>query len=142
MEYLINNEVLFNTINNLVNNINYTEAENILSSIKEKNSDYHYLYGLILKKKAWFDESLYHLKKAVNLSPSNELYKNELISLMRRHRHYADDYYNNGYRRRNRGCACCCCDDCCCDCGNFSCCDLICMDKCCECIGGDLISCI
>ena len=40
MEYLINNEVLFNTIKNLVNNRNYTEDENILSSIKEKNSDY------------------------------------------------------------------------------------------------------
>ena len=82
-----------------------------------------------------------------SLTPGQQvvkIVKDELISLMGRHRYYSDDYYNNSYRRRNRGCSCCCCDDCCdcCDCGNFSCCDLICLDQCCECMGGDLIDCI
>lgn len=140
--YSINNKS-FITINDLINKRDFIRAENLLNSYKEKNADYHYLYSLLLEKKAWFDESLKHLKKAVSLSPTNTLYKESLITLMGRHRHYSDDYYRNGYRRRNRGCACCCCDCCdCCDCGNFSCCDLICLDQCCECMGGDLIDCI
>lgn len=145
MENSLNkNESLFNIINTLIINRNYIEAENILNSTTNRNSEYHYLYGLILKNKAWFDAALPHFKKAVLLSPNNTQYKDELISLMGRHRYYSDDYYNNSYRRRNHGCSCCCCDDCCdcCDCGNFSCCDLICLDQCCECMGGDLIDCI
>ncbi|WP_297714050.1 molecular chaperone DnaJ [Clostridium sp.] len=138
--YSINNNS-FITINNLINKRDFDTAEGLLNSSIDKNADYHYLYSLLLEKKAWFDESLKHLKIAVSLSPNNTLYKESLITLMGRHRHYSDDYYHNGYRRRNRGCACCCCDDCC-DCGNFSCCDLICLDQCCECMGGDLIECI
>ena len=141
--YSINNNS-FITINNLINKRDFDTAEGLLNSYIERNADYHYLYSILLEKKAWFDEALSHIKTAVSLSPNNTLYKNHLISLMSRHRHYSDDYYNNGYRRRNRGCSCCCCDDCCdcCDCGNFSCCDLICLDQCCECMGGDLIDCI
>lgn len=141
------NDNSFITINNLINKRDFATAESLLNSYIDKNADYHYLYSLLLEKKAWFDESLNHLKIAVSLSPNNTLYKESLITLMGRHRHYSHDYYHNGYRRRNRGCACCCCDDCCdccdcCDCGNFSCCDLICLDQCCECMGGDLIDCI
>ena len=131
----------FTTINNLINKREFSSAESLLKSYIDKNADYHYLYSLLLEKKAWFEESLNHLKKAIYLSPNNALYKESLINLLSRHRHYSDDYYNNGYRKRSRGCACCCCDDCC-DCGNFSCCDLICLDQCCECMGGDLIDCI
>ena len=130
----------FTTINNLINKREFSSAESLLNSYIDKNADYHYLYSLLLEKKAWFEESLNHLKKAIYLSPNNALYKESLINLLSRHRHYSDDYYNNGYRKRSRGCACCC-DDCC-DCGNFSCCDLICLDQCCECMGGDLIDCI
>ena len=132
----------FTIINNLINKRDFSSAERLLDSYIDKNADYHYLYSLLLEKKAWFDESLNHLKIAVSLSPNNTLYKESLITLMSRHRRYSDDYYNSGYRRRNRGCACCCCCDDCCDCGNFSCCDLICLDQCCECMGGDLIDCI
>lgn len=132
----------FTIINNLINKRDFSSAERLLDSYIDKNADYHYLYSLLLEKKAWFDEALNHLKIAVSLSPNNTLYKESLITLMSRHRRYSDDYYNSGYRRRNRGCACCCCCDDCCDCGNFSCCDLICLDQCCECMGGDLIDCI
>ena len=131
--YSINNNS-FTTINNLINKRDFSSAENLLNSYIDKNADYHYLYSLLLEKKAWFDEALNHLKIAVSLSPNNTLYKESLITLMSRHRRYSDDYYNSGYRRRNRGCACCCCCD--------DCCDLICLDQCCECMGGDLIDCI
>ena len=74
----------------------FSSAERLLDSYIDKNADYHYLYSLLLEKKAWFDESLNHLKIAVSLSPNNTLYKEKLITLMSRHRHYSDNYYNNG----------------------------------------------
>lgn len=133
----------YDTIYNLIKERNFSCAEKELNSFNNKNAEYHYLYGLLLQKKAWFDDAMNHFKIATSLSPNNNLYKESLISLMSRHRHYSNDYYNNSYRRRNRGCSCCCCDCCdCCDCGEFSCCDLICLDQCCECMGGDLIECI
>ena len=98
----------FTTINNLINKREFSSAESLLNSYIDKNADYHYLYSLLLEKKAWFEESLNHLKKAIYLSPNNALYKERLINLLSRHRHYSDDYYNNGYRKRSRGCACCC----------------------------------
>ena len=131
----------YDTIYNLIEERNFSCAQKMLNSFNNKDATYHYLYGLLLEKKAWFDESLNHFKLAVSLSPDNNSYKESLISLMSRHRRYSDDYYNSGYRRRSHGCSCCCCDDCC-SCGNFSCCDLICLDQCCECMGGDLIDCI
>ena len=86
----------FTIINNLINKRDFSSAERLLDSYIDKNADYHYLYSLLLEKKAWFDESLNHLKIAVSLSPNNTLYKEKLITLMSRHRHYSDNYYNNG----------------------------------------------
>lgn len=133
---------LSNTIKNLILDKEYDKAENLLKNSDTNTSEYHYLYGILLQKKSWFESALSHMKLAVKLSPENSVYTDSLISLMGRHRRYSDDYYDSGYRRRNRGSSCCCCCDDCCDCGNFSCCDLICLDQCCECMGGDLIDCI
>ena len=135
------NNNMYTKILSLINEKDLIPAENLLKEANIKTHEYHYLNSLILEKKAWFDTALEELKLAITLAPDNLFYKDSLISLMGRHRHYSDDYYD-GYRRRNRGCSCCCCDYCCCDCGNFSCCDLICLDQCCECMGGDLIDCI
>ena len=135
-----NSENYFSNIYNLIENRNFTLAENLLNSVSIKNDKYYYFYSILLETKAWFDTALIYLNKAISINPDNPIYNDRLMQLSRRHRRYSDNYYG-GYRR-NRGCACCCCDDCCCDCGNFSCCDLICLDQCCECMGGDLIDCI
>lgn len=132
----------YSLVEQLINTNNYSEAEKILKSSYYNDAAWHYFYSKVLLAKLWYDSALNHLKIACNLAYDSSIYKDDLISLIRRNRQYTNDYYSSGYRHRhNNGCSCCCCDDCCCDC-NFSCCDLICLDSCCECMGGDLIDCI
>lgn len=133
------NSLLFDDVQELINQKNYRIAEEKLNAIPLKNGEWHFLYSVILVARAWFDSAKEHLEQAVHLDPLNQTYQEALAKLSHRHQHYSDDYYREPYRRRHNSC-CCCCD--CCDCGNFSCCDLICLDSCCECMGGDLIDCI
>lgn len=132
--------IISHEIINLIKNKNLSTAEEKLKEFNDYSPEWHYLYSKLLTSKAWFDSAMRHLELALNSDTNNITYKNELIYLIGRHRHYSDKYYKHGYKR-SHGCACCCCDDCCCDC-NLSCCDLICLDQCCECMGGDFIDCI
>lgn len=129
----------YDEINLLVKEGKYTFAETRLKDLDDKCAEWHFLYGLILIQKAWFDSAKDHFEKALAILPTNIKYQEALAALMRRQRYYSDDYYRRPYRSRGSGCCCCCCDSCC---PNFSCCDLICLDSCCECMGGDLIECI
>lgn len=132
--------VFSDSVINLINSKKLSIAEEKLTEVIDDSPEWHYLYSKLLTSKAWFDSAKKHLEVALTLDPNNLTYKNELILLLGRHRHYSDEYHRRGYRR-SHGCSCCCCDDCCCD-SHFSCCDLICLDQCCECMGGDLIDCI
>lgn len=129
----------YNTVCTLLTEKQYSKAEHVLDTIDEKDATWHFLYGQVMLKKAWFDAAKCHLEKAAQLNPDSKLFRNALVKLMGRSRHYSNDYYGRRPYRRRSGCCCCCCDDCCCE---FDCCDLICMDTCCECMGGDLIECI
>ena len=137
------NNLYFAEVSDLLDSNNLSLAEYRLNLLKDNSALWHYLYGILLLKKAWYDSSLEELKLAISMDPSNILFKESYLNLIRRNRHYSDDYYYGGYKRHSRGCSCCdccgCCD--CCDC-NLSCCDLICLDQCCECMGGDFIECI
>lgn len=129
----------YNTVCTLLNKKDYQQAESLLNTFSEHTAPWHYLYGHLMLKKAWFEAAKTHFEKAVELDPDSTLYKDALVKLMGRGNYYSDDYYGRRPYRRRSGCCCCCCDDCCCE---FDCCDLICLDSCCECMGGDLISCI
>lgn len=124
-------------IRTLIEQKNYTLAENKLNAMTSDDAHWHFLYSFVMLHKAWFDSAKAHLEKAVALAPDYTEYTETLAKFMRRSRNYSDPYYNTPHYRRRRGC-CCCCDGCC----EFDCCDLICLDTCCECMGGDLISCI
>ncbi|MGL4798690.1 MAG: tetratricopeptide repeat protein [Cellulosilyticaceae bacterium] len=129
----------YDTVCTLINKKDYTQAESLLHTISSKDGTWHYFYGQLMVQKSWFDSAKMHFEKAIELSPESETFKDALVKLMARCRHYSHDYYDRRPYRRRSGCCCCCCDDCCCE---LDCCDLICLDSCCECMGGDLISCI
>lgn len=129
----------YERIHSLIQNGNYIEAETALNLGTNKDDTWHFLYGLVLVQKSWFESAKKHLETAISLNPTKSNYKEALAHLMHRYDRYSDPYYRTPrYRRRHMDC-CCCCDDCCCE---FNCCDLICLDTCCECMGGDLIDCI
>lgn len=105
---------------------NIAAAESKLNSVSNRTAEWHFLYGVVLANKGWFEKSMEHLKTAVNMDPNNFEYRQMLNNLQQRTTNYSGNYY-----RTTGGGAdpCTCCSN------------LICADCCCEMMGGDLIYC-
>ncbi|MBR5507965.1 MAG: J domain-containing protein [Clostridia bacterium] len=110
----------------LINSGRIMEAENILNSIQVRGAEWHFLMGMVMKKKGWYDMAYQHFERATSQDPANMEYR-----MARDNMGYSGMQYRNvgnmgGY--------------------NGSCCDgcqtLICADCCCEMCGGNLIPCI
>ncbi|MFT8352225.1 J domain-containing protein [Clostridium saccharoperbutylacetonicum] len=114
-------------IRSFIQSGNYMAAESKLNSINNKNAEWHYLNGVVMLNKGWFDAALNEMTTAVNMDPNNLEYRQGLNSLRRRGNNYSNPYY----RTTNTGNADMC--DCCIK--------LWCLDSLCECAGGDLIGC-
>ena len=105
---------------------NIAAAESKLNSVSNRTAEWHFLYGVVLANKGWFEKSMEHLKTAVSMDPNNFEYRQMLNNLQQRTTNYSGNYY-----RTTGGGAdpCTCCSN------------LICADCCCEMMGGDLIYC-
>lgn len=104
---------------------NYSQAEKLLSEIKNHDAEWHYLTGCVALRRGNYNSAYSNFKTATNKDPMNMEYKNAFMSMQQN---------AGGYRNMNTG------DmsqaDCCNCCSN-----LICADCLCECCGGDLIPC-
>lgn len=116
----------FQKVRMLINSGRIIEAENLLNSIQVRDAQWHFLMGMVMKKKGWYDMAYQHFERAASQDPSNMEYR------MAR-----DNMGFSGMQYRNVG-----------NMGGYndSCCDgcqtLICADCCCEMCGGNLIPCI
>lgn len=119
----------FNQVRMLINQNRLNEAQNALNLMAVRNAEWHYLMGLIMQRKGWFDMAYQHFTAACTSDPYNEEYASAKASMDARRTTYSQTGYNNGYPM---GGGCSTCDMCQ---------GLICADCCCECMGGDLISC-
>ncbi len=112
-------------IRQFINVGNLSEAERLLSEIKNHDAEWHYLTGCIALRRGNYNGAYANFKTATNKDPMNMEYKNAFMSMQQN---------AGGYRNMNTG------DmsqaDCCNCCSN-----LICADCLCECCGGDLIPC-
>lgn len=114
-----------NEIRNLINSGRLDEAQNLLNRARVRDAEWHFLMGMVLKNKGWFDMAYQHLNRAATLAPSNAEYRTARDSLG-----------FSGYEYRNMGGSAGQAD-----CGNI-CQGLICADCCCEMCGGNIIPCI
>ncbi len=116
----------YNKIRMLINSGRLGEAENLLNNISIRNAEWHFLMGMVMKKKGWYDMAYEHLNRAASMEPGNMEYRQARDSM---------DYGGVGYRTfgNSGGYSDGCCD---------SCQTLICADCCCEMCGGNLIPCI
>ena len=104
---------------------NNSVAESRLNSISNRNAEWHFLYGMVMFNKGWFDAAMNNLETACRMDPNNFEYRQNLNNLRMRSRSYTNTY------RTTRGNA-----------DTFDCCmNLWCLDSICECMGGDLIGC-
>lgn len=120
----------FNEIRLLINRGDLKTADDLLESMDnhDRNAEWHFLKGVILLNRGWYDQAYSYIEYAVELEPSNSEYRRTLNNILMRNRTYRDVGNGMGYGRREpSACEICEC--------------LICTDCCCECLGGDLISC-
>jgi len=119
----------FNQVRELINQNRINEAQNALNSMAVRNAEWHYLMGVIMQKKGWYDMAYQHYSSACNSDPYNEEYSSAKANMDSRRTSYMGQSYTQGYPQAG-GCSTC-----------DMCQGLICADCCCECLGGDLISC-
>lgn len=116
---------VYNKIRQLINDGKLDEAQTLLNNISIRDAEWHFLAGMLLKNKGWYDMAYQHLNRAASLDPSNEEYRSA-----------RDNMDFSGYQYRNFGGS-----------GNQTdCCNmcqgLICADCCCEMCGGNMLPCI
>ncbi|MBE7031271.1 MAG: tetratricopeptide repeat protein [Ruminococcaceae bacterium] len=118
----------FARIRSFVNAGNIGEAERLLDAMSNRGAEWHYLKGVVLMRKGWYDQAYQHLSRATQLDPYNMEYRSAFQSMANRQTSYRNMGTQMGYGPAGMS-SCDCCSN------------LLCADCCCECMGGDLISC-
>jgi len=120
-----NSDYDHNKIRSLINSGRLDEAQMLLNNARVRDAEWHFLMGMVLKNKGWFDMAYQHLNRATMLDPSNSEY-----------RAARDGLGFSGFEYRNMGpnvhqVDCC-----------SACQGLMCADCCCEMCGGNILPCI
>lgn len=118
----------FAEIRNAISRGELTRADAMLDAIANRSAEWHYLKGMVLLRKGWYDGARQHFATASGLDPSNMEYANAYSTVNRSAGGYGQMYY--GRQSNDTGCNVC----------NL-CAGLMCADCCCECMGGDCIRC-
>lgn len=114
-----------NEIRRLINEGNFGKAQQLLNAATVRDAEWHFLMGMLLKNKGWYDMAYQHLNRACSLDPSNAEYRSARDGL---------DFSGYTYRQMGTGAGQ---TDCCSLCQG-----LMCADCCCEMCGANLIPCI
>lgn len=123
----------FSDIRHMIEIGRLDDAQMLLDGVapSSRNAEWHYLKGLLMKKKGWLEQAYENFEKAHNMNPGNTEYRNAYENM------YSGN--NGGYRTSARGNNNSGCTGDCSVCNICS--SLLCADCCCECMGGDLIPC-
>ena len=113
----------------LIQNGNFTQAQQLLDSMQVRDSSWHYLQGLLFLRRGWYDRANVLLRRAVDMEPNNMEYREALNRVSNQYYGYRHNpyYHGSGYRQSPDMC--------------YICTTLWCADSLCECCGGDLIGC-
>lgn len=98
-----------------------TRADSMLDGSSNRNAEWHFLKGMVLLRKGWYDGARQHFSTANSMDPGNAEYANACNTLNRSASGYGQTFYG-GQRTGN--------NDMCNICGG-----LLCADLCCECSG-------
>jgi len=113
----------------LIQNGNFTQAQQLLDSMQVRDSSWHYLQGLLFLRRGWYDRANVLLRRAVDMEPNNPEYRDALNRVNNQYYGYRQNpyYYGGSHRQSPDMCQICT--------------TLWCADSLCECCGGDLIGC-
>ena len=65
----------FNDVRNAINRGDLSAAEAMLDASSNRNAEWHYLKGLVLLRRGWYDGARQHFQYACNLDPTNSEYR-------------------------------------------------------------------
>ncbi len=105
-----------------------TRADAMLDAISGRTAEWHYLKGMVLLKKGWYDGARQHFSTAAGMEPGNVEYANAYNTVNRSAGGYGQTFYG-GQGGANNANVCNMCSG------------LLCADCCCECMGGDCVPC-
>ncbi len=119
----------FNEINAMIRSGNLDGAEGRLKAmpVSDRTAEWYFLYGEICRMRGWADNARTYYTTAINMDPSNRVYRAALNNLYGTARGYTGASTARGYSDSDQLCRVCQ--------------TLYCMDCCCECMGGDFIRC-
>ena len=96
-----------------------TRADSMLDAVAGRNAEWHYLKGVVLLRKGWYDGARQHFATANSMEPGNPEYANAYNTLNRGAAGYGQVFYGNQAGGGDDMCNCCSsllCVDCCCQC--------------------------
>ena len=102
---------------------NISQAEAMLDNMSNHDAEWHYLKGVILQRKGWYDGARQHFANARNMQPGNPEYESAYNTVNAS----ANSYGQTNYGNQNPNSSCSCCDVCA---------GLMCADCLCNCCGG------
>ena len=76
-------------IRRMIQSGNNIAAETRLNSISNRNAEWHFLYGMVMLNKGWFDAAINNLETACRMDPNNFEYRQNLNNLRMRARSYS-----------------------------------------------------
>lgn len=110
----------FNEIRRAIDRGDLSGAEMRLNQVRERNAEWHFLFGMLQLRRGWYNEAITNIQTATSMDPGNMEYRNALNSVMNRAGGYQNASYQHGYNDASQqlcGClSCYCCTDACCDC--------------------------
>ena len=83
-------------IRRMIQSGNNIAAETRLNSISNRNAEWHFLYGMVMLNKGWFDAAINNLETACRMDPNNFEYRQNLNNLRMRARSYTNTYRTTG----------------------------------------------
>lgn len=104
-----------------------SQADAMLDAMSKHDAEWHYLKGVVLQRKGWYDGARQHFSTARSMDPNNTEYASAWNSVNANATNYAQTQYAN-QTSGDAGCSVCnicaglLCADCCCNCSG-GCCD-------------------
>ncbi len=120
---------IYSEISAMIRSGNLDGAEARLKEVplSDRTAEWYFCYGEISRIRGWVDNARTYYTTAINMDPSNRVYRAALNNLYRSANSYTGGSAARGYSDSDQLCRVCQ--------------TLYCADCCCECMGGDLIRC-
>ena len=81
-------------------------AESLLDTMSPQDAEWHFLKGMILQRRGWYDGARQHFYTATNMDPSNMKYRQAYATVNNMGGGFTD-FYGNNNPQYNDSCSCC-----------------------------------